>query len=398
MGRRRARERPAPRHPRRGGAATRLAAGERRATDRRPLRIVHGRSPHRPARPGPSASPARRDRAPRDARRRGAGNGAAARSRHPRALRGGLLPRQPRADAGDRERLRERPGPARPRLLREAGAALREAREKYRAHVAQMFTLAGRRARRRPAAAEVVFAVENEARRGFARQRRAARPRRHRPQDDARRPSEADPAPRLGRVLRGHRPPPRRPQRAASPGSCRRSIVSSTATTVAEWKTYLEWHLLRSAASALPAPFVDRELPLQRGVPGRRQGDEAAVEALRRIDRRAPRRSPGQEVHRQALPAGGQGPHAGPGEEPALGHGRHHPGPRLDGARDQEEGAREARDLQPEDRLSGHLEGLQPRAHPARRVLGQRRAPAAGSGSRTIAGRSASPWTAGAGA
>ena len=71
---------------------------------------------------------------------------------------------------------RQRAGHARPRLLLQARAAVQEAREKYRAHVAKMFTLAGvergrrKGGRRRPS---------SRSRRGsprLARQRRAARP------------------------------------------------------------------------------------------------------------------------------------------------------------------------------------------------------------------------------
>ena len=102
----------------------------------------------------------------------------------------------------------------------------REAREKYVAHVAQMFTLAGRAPASARGRGRSRLGVREEARRGLARQRGPARPRRHRPQDDVRRPAEAGAAPRLGRVLHGSGPAARRPQRAASRSSCWRSIVS----------------------------------------------------------------------------------------------------------------------------------------------------------------------------
>ena len=53
-------------------------------------------------------------------------------------------------------------------------------------------------------------------------------------------------------------------------------------------------------------------------------------------------------------------------------------------AADEDEGAREARDLQPQDRLSGQVEGLQQRRHPSRCVLGSERR---GAGASCVSGR-----------
>ena len=48
------------------------------------------------------------------------------------------------------------------------------------------------------------------------------------------------------------------------------------------------------------------------------------------VDGRAPRRGAREEVRREVLPAGGEGAHAGAGEEPAARDGRHDPRARLD--------------------------------------------------------------------
>ena len=144
-------------------------------------------------------------------------------------------------------------------------------------------------------------------------------------------------------------------------------------TSLADWKTYLDWHLLDSAAPALSSAIVGGRLGLQRRLSHRRQGDEAALETLRRVGRPAPRRSPRAEVRREVLSAGRQSAHAGDGEEPPARDAGDHQGPLLDERGDEEARAREALDLQPEDRVSRPLEGLQPRGDHARVLLGRRR-------------------------
>ncbi len=188
---------------------------------------------------------------------------AAARSRHPRALRGRLLPRQPRADAGDRDRLRERPRLARPRLLREAGAALPRGAGEVSCPRGPDVDPGRASARLRPGRGRGRLRVREEARGGLARQRGAPRPRLYRPQDDVRRAPEADPAPRLGRLLRGHRSSTGRPQRAAAqvPAGGRSSAHGHFGLRVED--------VPRVAPSPLggerPAhPLRHRKLPLQR--------------------------------------------------------------------------------------------------------------------------------------
>ena len=170
------------------------------------------------------------------------------------------------------------------------------------------------------------------------------------------------------------------------------------AIPLADWKTYLEWHLLDSAAPSLSDAVRPGGLSLQRRVPERREGDEAALEALRRVDRQPARRGARQEVRREVLPARGQGADAGARQEPAPRDGADDRRAGLDERGDEEEGAREALDLQPEDRLSGHVEGLQQRAGYAHARTGTTSSPAAGSTSTTRSRRSASRSTAAAGA
>ncbi len=96
----------------------------------------------------------------------------------------------------------ERPRAARPRLLREARAALQGgAREVRRARRERCSGSPAASDAQAKAAAATVIRMENDARRGVARQRRAARSEGHRSQDDVRRAAEADAALRLDGVL-----------------------------------------------------------------------------------------------------------------------------------------------------------------------------------------------------
>ena len=70
----------------------------------------------------------------------------------------------------------------------------------------------------------------------------------------------------------------------------------------------------------LPVRAIRRaELRLLREVPQRRDRDEAALEALRRGDRRAARRSARTRLRREAFLAGSQGAHGGHGQEHPAG-------------------------------------------------------------------------------
>jgi putative endopeptidase len=131
----------------------------------------------------------------------------------------------------------------------------KEAREKYRAHVAQMFALAGRSPAEAEAAADVVARFET--RLAEASLDNVAR----------RDPAASDHKMTLAAL---QKLTPRIDWTAylAATGLTLADLnvqepkfVSEVdrqlgATPVAEWKTYLEWQLVRSAASALSAPFV----------------------------------------------------------------------------------------------------------------------------------------------
>ena len=82
----------------------------------------------------------------------------------------------------------------------------------------------------------------------------------------------------------------RRPQRDRSRSSCSRSTRSSRRRRSPQWQTYLQWHVLNTAADSLSDAVRRGELRLLRQVPQRRHGDEAALEALRRGHRRPARR------------------------------------------------------------------------------------------------------------
>ena len=74
-------------------------------------------------------------------------------------------------------------------------------------------------------------------------------------------------------------------------------------TSLADWQTYLRSRVLDSAAPSLSADFVKAEFDVSRGVPQRRARDEAALEALRGGDRRAARRGARPQVRREVFPA-----------------------------------------------------------------------------------------------
>ena len=131
----------------------------------------------------------------------------------------------------------------------------REAREKYRVHVAKMFTLAGRAPGSAQAAAEVVFAVEKKLAEAsldnVALRDPAATDHKTTFADLQKLTPHLDWAAYFAATGL-----PRADLNVQQPKFLQEVDRQLTATTVAEWKTYLEWHLLRSAASALPTPFV----------------------------------------------------------------------------------------------------------------------------------------------
>jgi endothelin-converting enzyme/putative endopeptidase len=55
-------------------------------------------------------------------------------------------------------------------------------------------------------------------------------------------------------------------------------------TPLADWKVYLEWHVLREASPSLSDAFCEGRFRVLPGVLERREGNEAAMEAMRGID------------------------------------------------------------------------------------------------------------------
>ena len=82
-------------------------------------------------------------------------------------------------------------------------------------------------------------------------------------------------------------------------------------------------------------------------------------------------RGAGPAVRRALLPAHREGAHAGDGEEPSLGDGRHDPRTGVDVAGDKAARAGKAGHVQSESRLSRQVEGLQQRLDLALIAVGQ---------------------------
>ena len=157
-----------------------------------------------------------------------------------------------------------------------------EAREKYRAHVAKMFELAGYEPGRGEAGREHGLRDRDAPRRGAPRQRRAAR--------SEAPPTTRPPSPTLQKLTphfdwtryfdRAGIPPPT--STSTSRSSCRPSRASSPTTPLATGGVPQVARPQRRRADISPTPFVEENFAFYGAVPARREGDEAALEALRR--------------------------------------------------------------------------------------------------------------------
>ena len=363
---------PAEGHPRGGLDRPESFQGEHRSAHRGLLRRVHGDEPAQRRRSPASPAPAHGDRRHEERRRPAEDDRPPPVDRDRGSLRslGGLG--QPQPGRRDRADLRQRPRDARPRLLPEDRAALRgragQVPGPRRRHVsAGRCFRAGREGRRGRG-----LSSGEAARRRLARQRGAAGPEGHGPQDIVRGPPEADSPLRLDGVCAAGGPDARRRQRdrTAFPGGGQPPALRHAPGRLEDLSEVAAARLGRAVAVGRVRP---RELRFQRRLPAGREGDQAALEALRGVDGPSSRRGAREEVRREVLPAGREGPDAGDGAQPAHGDGPDDRRPRLDERGDQEAGAREARDVQPEDRLPRPVEGLQPRADRPGVVLERRR-------------------------
>ena len=382
-------------------AKTHVAAGQRRAAHRRPLRRLHGRGAHRPARASSPSQPLLDEiDALQDTAGRAAHDRPAPRPEHRRCPSAS----RPRPTTTTRAQViadiyasglglpdRDYYFKPEPRFA--------EAREKYRAHVRQ-HVQAGRlpaaRRRRRP-------------------RTRSSRWRRSSPRPRSTTSALRDPkatdhkttfaelqklAPRFdwAAYFDAAGLPRARPQRAGAgvPAGVDRELPRHAARRLEDVPEVAPAATRRLLAS--PRPSWRRTSPSTTQYLRRREGDEAALEALRGVHRRAARRGARPEVRGEALPARGQGAHAGAGQEPAAGHGRHHPRPRLDGRRDQGPRLEKLSTFNPKigypDKWKDYSAVTIRRdafwdERGGRPPLQRRRRPAR---------RSASPWTAGAGA
>ena len=393
--------------PRRGVRGEGPAQRERRAVDRRLLRRLHGRGPGEPPRRQAARTALHGDRRHQKPGGGAGGDLAPARDRGARPVRVLRQFGQPQPDGRDRPDRRERPRHAGPRLLPQARAALQgspgEVRRPRRRDLPP-----GRRERGHgEGRGGHRHAHGNEARRKLPGQRRAAGPQGDRPQDLVCRPPEDDARFQLDGLLPSRLPRARVPARGAGEHRRRQRRRAEVPRRVQPPADRLSDRRLEDV-SQVAAPGLRRAVPvrrlrpgglrLQRRLPLRRQGDEAALEALRRIDRPPPRRGARQEVRREVLPARGQGPDAGAGQEPPDRDGRDDPGARLDEPGDEAEARSRScrRSIRRSViRTSGRTTARS--RSPARRT-GTTSSRDAGSTCRTTWRRSASPSIAGAGA
>ncbi len=129
-------------------------------------------------------------------------------------------------------------------------------------------------------------------------------------------------------------------------------------TPLPVWKAYFRWHLLSAFAPYLSKPYVDANFAFYgtalNGTPEIRPRWKRGVAARRRFDRRGT----GQGLCRAIFPAGKQGAHGCAGQQSAGRLPAEHRRPRLDEPDDQGEGARQARQVHAEDRLSGKMARL----------------------------------------
>ena len=142
---------------------------------------------------------------------------------------------------------------------------------------------------------------------------------------------------------------------------------------VAQWQSYLRYHLVDDASPYLSDAFVERALRVSRQDAAGAEGTEAALEARARRHRERCRRGNGPALRRRRLSAASSKARM---EELvgnlARGAEGAHREPDLDERRDEAEGTRKVGHLHAEDRLSGQVARLDRPRHAARQLRRER--------------------------
>ena len=306
---------------------------------------------------------------------------------------------QPQPDRRDRADLRERPRPARPRLLREARAALqggpREVRRPRREDVPARRRRPRRRRRppRRPSCGW---------RRSSPRPRsttsRCAIPKATDHKMTMAELQKLDAALRLDGLLQDARHRAGRPQRHRAEASCRRSTSSSARSRSPTGRPTSSGTCSTRPRRRSRTPFVQEDFAFNgaylNGAKEMKPRWKRCAESTDRLLGEAL----GKKYVEKYFPPEAKARMQELVKNLRLAMGRDDRGARLDERGDEEEGAREALDLQPQDRLPGQVEGLQQGRRSRARPTGTTSSPAASSTSTTTSRRSASRSTAAAGA
>ena len=169
-------------------------------------------------------------------------------------------------------------------------------------------------------------------------------------------------------------------------------------TPIPQWRTYLEWQVLNAAADTLSEPFVEENFAFNgKYLTGATEMKPRWKRCAEATDNQLGE-ALGQAYVEKYFPPEAKARMQDMVKNILLAMKDTINGLDWMSAGHQEEGAREARDVQPEDRLSGQVEGLQRRRRSRARRTGTTSSPRRAGTSTTTARRSASRSTAAAGA
>ena len=132
-----------------------------------------------------------------------------------------------------------------------------EAREKYRAHVAKMFELAGAKPAAAKKAADTVFDVENRLAEASLDNVALRDPRQQDHKTTFADLAKLTPDFDWARYFDAVEAAARRDVNVTQPKFLQEVDKELKTGSLAQWKTYLEWHVLNAAADALSKPFVE---------------------------------------------------------------------------------------------------------------------------------------------